>query len=428
MERSSAKSASSVKVSKERKEILTQLLDLGSRALVKMSVHEYLNELLQFTAELMMNKEVIELVGQRYNRDAERDCQRWGSQIGSGLLLGQRVPLEKPRVRTKGKGSSEVELKTYEELNSPDLLNQAAAAKLITGVSTRRYPKTVEKLLRGRGIGRQTISRRGAEEMAEQLAEFQTRSFEGTEFVTMFMDGIGLGERICVAAVGMDKNGKKHVLGFEQGSTENSGTCRKLLSNLIDRGILEADGGYLFVIDGGKGLLKAINEVFGNRVEVQRCTEHKKRNVEDQLPKQLHKWFRQKFAAAFSKKSHKEAEKAFVNLRRELEKAGYSKAAQSLLEGSTQMLTLHKLGVTGALRRSLSTTNSIESLFSAGRYYMRNVKRWRNEEQRDRWLATGLLEAEKNLRSVPGYTQIKKLKEALNKTTKPTATATNRKK
>jgi putative transposase len=334
--------------------------------------------------------------------------------------------LEKPRVRTMG--GSEVELKTYTDLNSPELLNEAAAAKLITGVSTRRYPKTVEKLLRGRGIGRQTISHRGAEEMAKQLAVFQTRSFEGTEFVAIFMDGIGLGERISVAAVGMDKDGKKHVLGFEQGSTENSGTCRKLLSHLIDRGILEADGGYLFIIDGGKGLLKAINEVFGNRIEVQRCTEHKKRNVEDQLPKQLHKWFRQKFASAYNKKSHKEAEKAFANLRRELEKAGYSKAAISLLEGSSQMLTLHKLGVTGALRRSLCTTNSIESLFSAGRYYMRNVKRWRNEEQRDRWLAAGLLEAEKNLRSVPGYTQIKKLKEALKKTTELAATATNSKK
>lgn len=417
MGRSSAKTASSVKVSKERKDTLTQLLDLDSRVLVKTSVHEYLYELLQFTAELIMNNEVIELVGGRYQRNTGRDCGRWGSQPGSGFLLGQRVPLEKPRVRTNGAGSSEVGLSTYEALNSPELLNEAAAAKLITGVSTRRYPKTVEKLLRGRGIGRQTISVRGAEEMAKQLAVFQTRSFEGTEFVTIFMDGIGLGERICVAAVGMDKGGKKHVLGFEQGSTENAGTCRKLLSSLIDRGILEADGGHLFVIDGGKGLLKAIKEVFSNRVEVQRCTEHKKRNVEDQLPKQLHKWFRQKFAAAFNKKKHKEAEKAFASLRRELEKAGYTKAASSLLEGSTQMLTLHKLGITGALRRSLCTTNSIESLFSAGRYYMRNVKRWRNEEQMDRWLASGLLEAEKNLRSVPGYTQIKQLQEALKKST-----------
>ncbi len=426
MVRSSAKTASSVKVSKERKETLTQLLDLDSKALVKASVHEYLHELLQLTAELILNNEVFELAGERHKRNTKRDCHRWGSQPGSGLLLGQRVPLEKPRVRTTG--SSEVELQTYKALNSPELLNEATAAKLITGVSTRRYPKTVEKLLRGRGIGRQTISSRGAEEMAKQLAEFQTRSFEGTEFVTIFMDGIGLGERICVAAVGMDKHGKKHVLGFEQGSTENSGTCRKVLSNLIDRGILDADGGYLFVIDGGKGLLKAIKEVFGNRAEVQRCTEHKKRNVEDQLPKQLHKWFRQKFAAAFSKKGHKEAESAFVRLRRELEKAGYTKAAQSLLEGSTQMLTLHKLGVTGVLRRSLCTTNSIESLFSAGRYYTRNVKRWRNEEQMDRWLASGLLEAEKNLRSVPGYTQIKKLQEALKKTPQLTTTPTNTKK
>lgn len=425
MVRSSAKSASSVKVSKERKETLTKLLDFENKELVKLSVHEYLKELLVFTAELMMNAEVLEIVGERYSREEGRDCKRWGSQPGSGYILGQKVPLEKPRVRTNG---SEVKLQTYEDLKSPDALNEAAAAKLVTGVSTRRYAKTVEKMLRGKGVGRQTISRRGAEEMAKQLTEFQDRSFEGTEFVAIFMDGIGLGEKICVAAVGLDKSGKKHVLGFEQGSTENSGTCRKLLSNLIDRGVLEADGGYLFVIDGGKGLLKAINEVFGKRIEIQRCTEHKKRNVEDQLPKHLHKWFRRKFAAAFNKKSHKEAENAFAKLRRELEKAGYKKAAQSLLEGSTQMLTLHRLGITGALRRSLCTTNSIESLFSAGRYYMRNVKRWRNEEQMDRWLATGLLEAEKNLRSVPGYTQVKKLRQALDVETKQTATASNTKK
>ena len=386
-------------------------MDLECKASVQASVHEYLKELLVFTAELMMNAEVLAIVGERYSRNEGRACKRWGSQAGSGLLLGQRVPLEKPRVRTNG--GSEVKLRTYDELNEPDMLNEAAAVRLVRGVSTRSYSKTVEKLVRGRGIGRQTISERAAEEMAKQLTEFQTRSFEGITFVAVFMDGIWLGERICIAAVGLDQNGKKHVLGFEQGSTENAGTCRKLLSNLIDRGILDADGGYLFVVDGGKGLLKAINEVFGKRVEIQRCTEHKKRNVEDQLPKSLHKWFRRKFAAAFSKKTHKEAENAFVRLRRELEKAGYSRASRSLLEGSTQMLTLHKLGIAGALRRSLCTTNAIESVFSAGRYYLRNVKRWRTEEQMDRWLATGLLEAEKNLRSVPGYTQIKKLKRAL---------------
>ena len=123
MVRSSAKSASKVKVSKAKKEILTQLLDLDSKALIKASVHEHLYELLQFTAELMMNQEVIELVGGRYARNVKRDCERWASQKGSGLLLGQRVPLEKPRVRTSGgPGSSEVELKTYEALNSTHLI------------------------------------------------------------------------------------------------------------------------------------------------------------------------------------------------------------------------------------------------------------------------------------------------------------------
>jgi transposase-like protein len=218
-----------------------------------------------------------------------------------------------------------------------------------------------------------------------------------------------------VTAVGVDSQGRKHVLGFEPGSTENSGVCRSLISNLIERGVLEESGGMLFVVDGGKGLQKAITEVFGKRVEIQRCTVHKKRNVLDKLPKKEHEEFKQKFNAAYNKKTFKEAEKAFVALRTELILRRRSGAANSLTEGLQQILTLHKLGITGTLRRSLNTTNSIESVFSAARYYTRNVKRWQKEEQMERWIAAGLLEAEQKLRKVPGHTNLKKLKQALRK-------------
>jgi transposase-like protein len=182
-------------------------------------------------------------------------------------------------LRAGGANGAEVELETYEHLNNKDFLNKQAGAKLLSGVSTRRFEKTVEQLLRGKGIGRQTISRRGILDMTRKLEEFRERSLEGLDILVVFVDGIHLGETVYVTAVGIDSQGRKHVLGFEPGSTENSGVCRSLLSNLIERNILDESGGVLFVVDGGKGLRKAINEVFSKRVQVQRCTVHKKRNV-----------------------------------------------------------------------------------------------------------------------------------------------------
>ncbi len=361
----------------------------------------------------MLNQEVIGLVGERGRRNKERTTNRWGCQPGQITVMEQRVSIDKPRVRTAGPAGVEVPLEIYEQLNDPGFLSEQAGAKLLAGLSTRNVPKTIESILDGRGIGRQTISNRGIEEMSKQLEIFKNRSFGKIDFVAIFIDGVGLADRLFVTAVGVDKTGAKSVLGFEQGSTENSGVCRRLLSNLIDRAILREDGGHLFVIDGGKGLCKAIKEVFGTTVEIQRCIEHKKRNVKDNLPKCMHTTFNQKFSEAYNKKTYKGAEQAFAKLRRELELGGYKSAAASLLEGNLKLLTLHKLKIGGVLKKSLCTTNIIESVFSTARYHTRNVKRWRQEEQMERWLAASLLTAEKSLRRVPGYTQMPKLIAAL---------------
>jgi transposase-like protein len=413
MSRSSTKRESSVKLSKARKDQLTELLDIDVQSMMEQGLRETMHDYLKLVAELLMNQEVLDLAGRRHSRDPQRTVNRWGSEPGCASLLEQTVTIDRPRVRTAGKSGIEVPLRTYEELNNPSFLNKQAGIKLLCGLSTRNAPKVLESILDGRGVSRQSISNRGREEMTRQLEIFRNRSFGKLDFVVIFIDGVGLDDRLFVTAVGVDKTGAKHVLGFEQGSTENSGICRRLLSNLIDRGILNEGGGHLFAVDGGPGLRKAIKDTFGKTVEVQRCTQHKKRNVLDKLPKYMHKNFTQKFAAAYSKKTHRAALNAFEKLRRELELAGYTSAANSLLEGNLELLTLHKLGIDGLLRKSLCTTNIIESLFSNARYQTRNVKRWRKEEQMERWLAASLLTAEKSLRRVPGYTQMSKLITAL---------------
>lgn len=414
MARSSRKRAKSVKFSKERLDSLTKLLVDDVVQIISTGVRGWLSERGSLLAQLLLNAEVLTIAGERYSRDGDKQAARHGSQPGSVLLMEQRVPVDKPRVRTKG-GASEIELEIYKQLNDKTFLNEQAAAKLLSGTSTRRFKKTLESMLHGRGVGRQTISERAMAEMTIQLEEFQTRSLANVDIAVVFIDGISLGDTVYVAALGIDTQGRKHVLDFEPGSTEASGVCRALLRSLLEREILKEDGRYLFVVDGGTGIRKAIKEVFGKRVYVQRCIVHKKRNVKDKLPKNLHEEFNQKFNAAYSQKSFKAADAAFARLRDELILQRRTAAANSLTEGLHEILTLHRLGIKGALRRSLNTTNCIESVFSAARYYTRNVKRWRKEEQMERWIATGLLEAEKNLKRVPGYTAMKKLIAAIQK-------------
>lgn len=392
--------------------MLTKLFDLDVKQLVRGEVDSYFMELLQVLAQVLMNTEVLERVGARFERNPERDAVRWGSQPSSAYLLGQLVPIDKPRVRTKN-GGSELELETAQLLRDPAALNEQLATKLLSGLSTRKVAGAVEGLLDERGIGRQTISRRGIEAMSKRLEEFQSRSLEGLDLVAILIDGIGIGDTLHVVAIGVEANGKKHVLGMKPGETEDHVVCKELLADLIERGVSEL-GGYLFVIDGGKGLRKAIRAAYGNRVAVQRCLEHKKRNIESYVPKHRRDEFRQKMNAAFAQETLEDAERAFDLLRRELSVIRAS-AENSLMEGLSELLTLHRLGVTGALRKTLCTTNCIESVFSTARYYMRNVKRWRKEEDGQRWLAAGLLEAEQRLRPIKGYTRLGKLRESLQK-------------
>jgi putative transposase len=412
MARSSSKAGDSVNLSKERLDSLTKLLVDDISEIVSKGVRGWLNERGLLLARLILNAEVLERVGERHERNEDRDCVRWGEQNGSVLLMEQRVPIAKPRIRTKG-GGSEVELTMYKELNDKNFLNELATAKLLSGTSTRRFALTLDKMLDSRGVGRQTISQRAMTEMAQQLQEFQTRSLAHVDIAVIFIDGIHLADTVYVAAVGIDTEGNRHVLDFEPGSTETSGVCRGLLRSLLEREILREDHGYLFVIDGGTGVKKAIKEVFGKRAHVQRCTVHKKRNVTDKLPKLIQEEFIHKFNAAYNKKTFEEAEKAFDLLRRELILKRRTAAANSLTEGMQELLTLHRLGIQGTLRRSLNSTNCIESVFSAARYYTRNVKRWHKEIQMERWMAAGLLEAEKKLRRIPGYTNLKLLIKAL---------------
>lgn len=255
------------------------------------------------------------------------------------------------------------------------------------------------------------MSRQFVRASAEKLRELMERDLSALNLATLFIDGIGFAGHLLVVAMGVDEEGRKHALGLWQGATENAEVCQALLDDLVRRG-LDPKKSCLFIIDGGKGLRAAIKRTFGKQAEVQRCHEHKKRNVAELLPKHRQTEFRRKMTAAYAMLDYDEAKRALLACVHDLERINPS-AAASLREGLEETLTLHRLRVPAALRKSLSTTNPIESPFAYVREKTGRVKRWRGGDQVQRWAASALLKAEKTWHPLRGHTQMPELLEAL---------------
>jgi putative transposase len=228
----------------------------------------------------------------------------------------------------------------------------------------------------------------------------------------MFIDGIEIAKYAVVIALGVAKDGTKVPLGVWCGSTENHVVATALLQSPIERG-LRTDTPLLFVIDGGKGIRKALNGVFGNRAVVQRCQAHKTRNVIDHLPDERRSYVRRPMREAYKSKSAKTAKALLGQLAAWLEANGEDSAAASLREGLDETLTVLRLGLPKTLCRTFSTTNAIENMNGTLRRVLRNVKRWRGEGMIKRWVALGVAEAERGFRRVKGHGQMNLLLAAL---------------
>jgi putative transposase len=325
-------------------------------------------------------------------------------------VRGVKEPIEKPRVRTAD-GKHEIDLETYSRFSRTEPLSDNALALVGSGVSTRRFHKTVRAELRHQGISKSAVSRRVIAATHKSLQQFLQRSLAGKKFVALLIDGVRLGKTMVIAAIGVDKSGLKHVLGWQLGSSESAVCCRDLLRKLIAQG-LDCERDYLFVLDGSKALKAAVQEHFGMSATIQRCQEHKIRDVEGYLPGKYKKRFRVLLQAAFNEPTYKHASDRLQKIRSQLLSIS-EPAANSLTEGLEHTLTLHRLGITGGVRQSLRTTNIIESAFSRLRDKTRNVSNWSDCEQVERWLAFGLSHAEQGFRRLPGYRQLSRLERQI---------------
>jgi putative transposase len=362
--------------------------------------------------QTMFEEEVAALCGPRYEHQDGDAAYRWGRQAGVVVYGGQKISVTKPRVRRGGK---EIPLRTYESLQAEDPLDERALEQMTVGVSTRKYGRSVESpepQAKRSSVSRSAVSRRFVAMSEAQLEKALSVPLGDRQWVALMVDGIEFAEHVVVVALGVDLDGQKHVLGLREGSTENATLCRELLSDLVARGF-PADQSLLVVIDGGKGLRKAVTQVFGQYAMVHRCQVHKRRNVLDQLPDERRAHARSVLEQAYAPSASEEsALKQLRNLERSLRES-HPGAAASILEGLEETLTIKQLALPEMLARSLATTNAIENINGTIRQVAGRVKRWRTGKMVLRWVATGTFEAQRGFRRVRGHKEINVLWKAL---------------
>ena len=371
-----------------------------------------------FAAELGLTiiQRVMELeVQQKLGRWGEQKNHRHGHQRGYVIFGGSKVRLERPRLRSQD--DKEVALSSYRAFQKDGKMQTAVARQLMRQCSTRDYEGAIEGCLQGYGIKRSSVSRHWKAATIKELEQLMRRPVP-KDLLVLMIDSKFFGGDCLVAAVGIDLQGKKYVLGLWHGATENSTVVKGLLEDLVSRG-LESERKMLIVIDGAKALRKAVQMVLGEQALVQRCRIHKLRNVLDQLPEEKKAQAGWRLRSAWGSKDVKVAEKQLRQTARWLEPS-WPMAAASLLEGLEETLTVQRLNIQHSLCRSLSNTNLIENCFAQVAYKTGRVKRWHGPNMILRWTAAALLHAEKNFRRIKGCQQLPDLEKALRDT--PTTT------
>lgn len=360
-----------------------------------------------------MEEDRAALCGPKGEHDKQRAAHRWGKTPSEVTLGGRRVTVERPRVRSVQ--GEELSLPWFEWASDRDPLDERTLEQIAVGVSTRNYARTLEPVPPGmseRSVSKSAVSRRFVALSAAQLRKWLARPLGDLDLRVVMIDGIAYADRILLIALGITVDGTKRVLGLREGTTENATVCRSLLRHLISRG-LPADRAMLFVIDGGKGIHKAIRDTYGRLALIQRCQVHKKSNVLDHLSEERQPNTNRILNDIYLKTQRADlAERRLLQLASGLEEE-FPSAASSIREGLKETLTLRRLGIKEALYRTLRSTNPIENLNGLVADYTRNVRRWRNGLMVQRWVAMGLIEAEKRFRRVKGHQDMNKLVAAL---------------
>jgi len=358
------------------------------------------------------------VAGPKHARDPNRRAHHWGTTSTPLPFGGRDIVVERPRVRGR---NGELALPLIEELRRRDPLPDRVAQQIVLGVSTRGYAKSLEPVPSGRTrrTSKSAASRALIDKTTEKMRSFLDQRLDRLDVVAMFVDGLDVASQTVIVALGVTSNGTKVPLGLWLGSTENAAVCTSLVQNLIERG-MKIDRKILCVIDGGKGIRKALIDVLGTSAVIQRCQTHKMRNVRDHLGESRRPYALGQMRDAYKSRSVKTAKQRLVQLATWLESNGEDAAAESVREGLDETLTVLRLELPPMLCRTFSTTNAIENMNGTIRRITRNVKRWRGGPMIRRWVALAMVEAQTKFRRVKGHADMPKLIAALRPDPEPT--------
>lgn len=358
----------------------------------------------------MLEAERDRLCGPRYAHAPSRTASRAGTARAELALGGRRVSVRRPRVRSTDGG--EVRLATWDALAGTDALNERAVEQMVVGVSTRKYSRSLEPVdVKTRGTSKSAVSRRFVALTQARLDEAVNAPLGHVDLVVLMIDGIALGDHVVLVALGIDADGKKHVLGFHEGATENATACTTLLANLCERG-MRTDRSTLVVIDGSKALRRAVANVFGKKAIVQRCQVHKMRNVVEHLPDEMHASVKNALRQAYRTREIDRARRQLENLARSLEDK-HPSAAASIREGLDETVTIRRFDLPDALVRTLSSTNAIENIQGGIRRVCKRVTTWKGGGMVLRWVGAALVEHARGFRRLRGCAGMSTLVEGL---------------
>lgn len=379
----------------------------------KQTLTNWVHELGMAALEEVFAADAERLTGSKGKHRSDRTCHHWGSTRTAVSFGGRMVSVKRPRVRTTT--NREVPLPVVVQLAATDPLHERVVQRLLLGVSTRGYEESLERAVAGvpgRGASKSAASRRFIVGTRRRLAGFLSRDLTEVRIVALMLDGLEVAGHAIVVALGVSPAGEKMPLGLWLGSTENATICTALVQDLLARG-LRVEGRLLCIVDGGKGIRKALLDVFGDQALIQRCQLHKRRNIAGHLPKNRQRHVDAMMREAYRAENTDTARKQLRALLSWLERNGHDEAAASLREGMEETLTVLKLGLPPTLRRSLATTNGIENLMGSIRRVTRNVKRWRGPDMIRRWTGLGIVAAQERFHRIKGHRNLPVLVQAL---------------
>jgi transposase-like protein len=370
--------------------------------------------------QAMFDAEIVAACGPRGKHDPDRAAVRHGSETGSVVLGGRRVSVTRPRARTVD--GHEVPVMAYRLFAAEDQLSTVVMERMLAGLATRRHVAAAEPVghdveAQASATSRSAVSRRFVAQTKTALAELLARDLSGLDVKVLMVDGEHIAEHCCVVALAITADGTKVPVGLWEGATENKTVVRHLLADLVGRG-LDAGDGLLVVIDGAKALSSAVTAVFGAKAAIQRCTVHKRRNVAEHLPESERGWVDAKLVRALANPDAAAGLRDAKALATALDRK-HPGAAASLREGLPELFTVARLGITGTLAKTLTTSNPVESMISIARATNRNVTRWRDGQMVLRWTAAGMANAQRSFRRVRGFKQMPQLVAALRRHAHP---------